>query len=583
MYTKAFGKIPACLVAAIITLNTASSLPSVLALPADAVPVEGVRYEFEDGTQNNAEIVTDYNGTSFEGVPIDLSGASGVFLKDKGSVSVTVQIEEAGLYEMILCYAEPFDKIKKPQYLNINGVNQGIINFEYSSEWREYSASMINLNKGPNVIEFECKTGYTLFDYLILKHADESKVNLSVKNQLINPKATNEAKSLMSYLVDIYGTNILSGQQEQPGGHEWGDTEAEFEYISKLTGKLPAIRGFDFMNYRGNELEIEDGSAERLIEWYNKKGGIPVLCWSWFSPGDIGKLGEASYFSDMTTFSISEALTDGTEENAALLADIEFMAGKLKKIQDAGVPVIFRPFREAEESWFWWGKEGPGPCIELYKLLYDKFTHEYNINNLIWEWTSYDYETSAEWYPGNNYVDIIGYIKYNSKNDQPNGSAISSTFYNLVRLSNGEKMIAMSENDTIPMVDSVKDELAAWLYFCTWHGWWIRLETANPVEWIKEMYTSEYCITLDELPELKNYKSTTHSGDSVLYGDINLDGLVTGSDVIPFIYHFLGKELTGQALLNADVLVNGELEVTDLATLKQYCLGDKVKLGTKLL
>jgi len=114
-----------------------------------------------------------------------------------------------------------------------------------------------------------------------------------------------------------------------------------------------------------------------------------------------------------------KALTPGTEENIALLNDIDTMARKLKQVQDAGVPVLFRPLHEAEGGWFWWGAEGPEPCVRLYRLLYDKFTNEYGLNNLIWVWTSYDYETSAAWYPGDDVVDIIGYDKYNAKDGKP--------------------------------------------------------------------------------------------------------------------------------------------------------------------
>lgn len=64
-------------------------------------------------------------------------------------------------------------------------------------------------------------------------------------------------------------------------------------------------------------------------------------------------------------------MTPGTEENVALLADIEVMARKLKQVQETDVPVLFRPLHEAEGGWFWWGAEGPEPCVELYRLLYE--------------------------------------------------------------------------------------------------------------------------------------------------------------------------------------------------------------------
>ena len=595
MHIKSLKKFTAVLAATALTVNAVSTLPNNNI--SEAVS-DGVKYEFENGA-GGAKILTDYKGETEDGQTIDLTGASCSYLEQAGTkTSIDAEIDEAGLYELVVRYAQPFDTSKKVQYLNVNGANQGEVSFPYTLEWKELSAGVVKLEKGTNKIEFEAYWGYTFFDYIIVKPADESLTKLNVPRTLTNPNATDEAKSLMSYLMDVYGKHIISGQQELCGSHNYEGSEAEFAYIEEHTGEQPAIRGFDFMNYRGNGLVWDDLCAERVIEWYNEKGGIPTVCWHWFCPGDIGRIGDGCFYTEQTTFSISKALTEGTEENAAMLKDIEYMATKFKQLQDAKVPVIFRPLHEAEGGWFWWGAEGAEPCVKLYRLLYDKFTKEYGINNLIWEWTSYDYATSPAWYPGDEYVDIISYDKYNAKDGLPNGSAISSTFFNLIKMTNGNKLVAMSENDTIPRVENLQNEMAGWLYFCPWYGWWLTGEQNNPVDWLKEMYASDYCITLDELPDLKAYPITGFSGTSsstvttsttsesvttsapeTLYGDINLDGAVTPVDIIPFISHFLGKKLDGQALINADVLYDNEIGVTDLATLKQYCMGDNVKLG----
>jgi mannan endo-1,4-beta-mannosidase len=506
MYKKTLPKF--FLVWALIAMLTVTPLNNV----ASAVPDEGVKYEFEKGIQNGAKIYTDYVGKTDDGLTFDLSGATCSFIEQKGtSTSVNVEIEEAGLYELIVRYAQPFDKTKKVQYLNINGSNQGEVSFAYTLEWKEISAGIVKLDKGANNIQFAAYWGYTFFDYLIVKPADDKIINLKVSKTLVNPNATKEAKSLMSYLVDIYGKHILSGQQEICGSHNYEGSEAEFTYIKQKTGKMPAVRGFDFMNFRGNGLLWDDLCAERVIDWYNKEGGIPTVCWHWFSPGNIGKKADNSFYTESTTFSISKALTPGTAENKALLNDIDFMATKLKQVQDAGVPILFRPLHEAEGGWFWWGAEGPEKCVQLYRLLYEKFTNEFKINNIIWVWTSYTYDTSPKWYPGDDVVDIVGYDKYNAVDGKPNGSAISSTFYNLVKLTGGNKLVTMSENDTIPRVDNLINEKAGWLYFCPWYGWHLTGEQNNPQEWLIEMYNSEYCITLDELPDLKTYPTTGYT------------------------------------------------------------------------
>lgn len=530
---------------------------------ASAAAEDGVKYEFENGVQNGAEIYTDYTGKTDDGDAIDLSGASCSFIGQKGtSTSVNVEAADEGLYELLVRYAEPFDKNKKVQYLNVNGVNQGEVSFVYSPGWKEISAGIVKLNKGTNNIQFDSYWGYTFFDYLIVKPADDSITSLKVNKTLVNPNATKEAKSIMSYLVDQYGKHIISGQQEQCGG-----SEGEVDYVKEKTGKLPVIRGFDFFAYRGNGQGWDDKCVERVIDWYKNKGGIPALCWHWQSPGNIGIKNGPSVYTKDTTFSISKALTPGTEENTALLNDIDFMAGKFKLLQDAGVPVLFRPLHEAEGTWFWWGAEGPENCVKLYKLLYDKFTNKYGLNNIIWVWTSYTYETSPKWYPGNDIVDIVGYDKYNAADGKANGSAISATFYNLVKLTDGKKLITMSENDTIPRVSNLIDEKAAWLYFCPWSNWYITGEQNNPVDWLKEIYNSDYCITLDELPDLKTYPT---SGEvQIKYGDLNDDKEINALDLA------LLKKciLNNTSIKAADLDGNGSIDAIDFALMKKYLLG----------
>ncbi len=557
-----------------LTLAALMPAMSFISAAAGSMTEEGVKYEFEDGVYNGAQIYTDYIGETEDGETIDLRGASCSFIGQKGtSTSVNVEIGEAGLYELIVRYAQPFDKIKKVQYLNVNDANQGEVSFTYTLSWKEISAGIVKLKEGSNSIEFESYWGYTFFDYLIVKPADESITNLKVDKTLVNPNATGEAKSLMSYLVDVYGKHILSGQQELCGSHNYEGAWAEFTYINEKTGELPAVRGFDFMNYRGNGLMWDDLCAERVIDWYNNKGGIPTVCWHWFSPGNIGKKADNSFYTDSTTFSISKALTPGTAENIAALNDIEFMAEKFKQLQDAGVPVLFRPLHEAEGGWFWWGAEGPENCVRLYRLIYDKFTNEYGLNNIIWVWTSYTYETSGKWYPGDDVVDIVGYDKYNAKDGLPNGSAISSTFYNLVKLTDGKKMVTMSENDTIPRVGNLTNEMAGWLYFCPWYGWWLTGEQNNPVDWLIEMYTSEYCITLDELPDLKTYPVTSDDDPEILYGDLNDDGNVNSIDFALLKRVLLEEASSGVNMEAADVNASGTVDSVDFSILKRYLIG----------
>jgi mannan endo-1,4-beta-mannosidase len=492
------------------------------------------------------------------------------------------------------------------QYLNVNGSNQGEVTFPYTLSFKETDAGLVNLKKGKNVIELKAYWGYTFFDYLTLKPADEKYSKLSPTKQLSNPNASDSAKRLYSYLLDQYGSHIIAGQQEYCGDHnynQWNDpdtyikdNEAEFEYIKDKTGKQPAIRGIDMLSYNTTDTTWRDNATGRIIEWTNKYHGIATVTWHWNVPTEKGSSDIAFYVESanpkFTTFSVTNAVTEGTWEHEKVLADLELLAGELKKAKDADVPILWRPLHEAEGAWFWWGAEGPEPCKKLYRLMYDKFTSEYGLDNLIWIWTGSTSPAASEWYPGDDVVDIIGYDKYNAADGEPNLSSIASTFYSLVQGTDGEKMVAMTENDTIPSLESLQNDKAAWLYFCPWYMNYLTSEQNNPVDNLIEIYNSDYCITLDELPDLKTYpmqgetgtkpatttkatttaKTTTTatkttatatSGEvsETLWGDANLDKKVSVADAVAILQSIANKDkyaLKPQGALNADVFNSGD-------------------------
>ncbi|EJW93791.1 glycosyl hydrolase family 26, partial [gut metagenome] len=183
-----------------------------------------------------------------------------------------------------------------------------------------------------------------------------------------------------------------------------------------------------------------------------------------------------NFYNDKTSFDIKEALKKGTWQNKFIMKDIEEVAGYLKLLQDAGIPVIWRPLHEAagnynlygpDGSWFWWGRGGAEPCKQLWKLLYDQLVNVYGLNNLIWVWTV-DVTPGCEelyddWYPGDEYVDIVGVDIY-----EDNTNAKSRQFKALVNLTKGRKLVTISECGNIPSPDKCFDEGNAWSWFMTW-------------------------------------------------------------------------------------------------------------------
>lgn len=582
------SRIAAILLAGSCTLAGIPAVPTVAAETASTAPV---RYEFENGTTSGGKIYQEtWKGNTEEdgsGEDYDLTNASGggfSYLDQKGTtVSLEVTVPEDGLYELTVCYCEPYDPNKKVQYLDVNGVNQGEVSFSHNLTFEETSGGVVMLQAGKNTITFRAYWGYTMFDYLEIAPASESLTNLQPTRQLSNPNASDSTKRLYQYLCDQYGKHIISGQQEYCGSHNYNlyadptnfikDNEAEFEYLEKTTGKMCAIRGIDFLNYFDGAT-WDDNAAERAVQWVNEYKGIATVVWHWRVPSEKGGTERAFYVpsasADSTTFSITNALQEGTWEHDVIMADIAEIAKQLKKLKDADVPVLWRPLHEAEGAWFWWGAEGAEPCKQLYRLLYDQLTNVYGLDNLIWVWNSYTYSTSPDWYPGDDVVDIVGYDKYNAADGLPNLSSISSTFYSLVQSTDGEKMVTMAENDTIPSLENLLKDKASWLYFCPWYMNYLTSEQNNPAENLKEIYNSEYCITLDELPDLKSYPLDGGTSPEVLLGDINQDGSVNTADVVLLQKYLIQKAtLTKTQGAAANYQKDTVIDVLDLLKLKR--------------
>lgn len=393
----------------------------------------------------------------------------------------------------------------------------------------------------------------------------------------------------------------------------YNEYDRELKYLENTVGDMPAIQGFDF----GSNCpcyQWDDGVVERMIDWTNNKNGICTASWHINVPKVLADytLGEPLDFLDTTyrpdecDFSPSNAYTEGTAEYDYFQLCIKNLAEQLQRLQDANVPVIFRPLHEADgnysnggKAWFWWGKEGPEVYNNLWKFLRSELQDKYGIHNLIWEQNLYTWsDASAEWYSGDDYVDIVGFDKYNTEHNRhdgktsgPNLDAESGVFWKLYNTVNGNKMVAMPENDTIPALDNIMIEKAGWLYFCPWYD-----EESSPkflsgseyqdIDELKKIYTSDYCITLSELPDWKNYEAGTNPDIDFIPGDVNDDGKVNVFDSV--IMRRKLEELypdpdAEYALMQPyassyDVTGDGQIMVDDLVLLNEFILGKDVQL-----
>ena len=321
---------------------------------------------------------------------------------------------------------------------------------------------------------------------------------MNVKNYVPqNPNALPCVKNVMKFLSDISCKQVILGQHTQTMAME------ELHYIEKITGKKPALLGFELLSYSPNinyldtdeecmkEVSENYGTLKRAWEWAENKGLI-TFTWHWFSPlGGSSK----SFYTNKTNFDAQKAVVNGTVENKALLSDMDVMAGILRPFCEKNIPILWRPFHEGEGDWFWWGAKGAETLKKLWRIMYDRFTNLHKLNNLIWVWNA----TKQECYPGDDVVDIVSRDMYPQAHVH---TSQKENFDNLIKNSSDSKIVIIGEIGTHPSVEKIIEEKVGWSSFMIWSKNFCIGEEFTTSKMLLENYNSPYAITKENLPIL---------------------------------------------------------------------------------
>jgi mannan endo-1,4-beta-mannosidase len=457
------------------------------------------------------------------------AASGGYYVNMKGgNLSFNVTVATAGFYTLFVAYSEPYDTNGKIQNLTINGQSTGQLSFPFDSSFTAIKASpKIKLAAGANIIGIVNSWGWVNIDYIEI--APYVATPWAISNTLVTPNASDNAKKMFGFLRQNFQKKIVSGVMTntvfQNDGKYTPDTvqnQTEVAWIMSASAKAPALIGVDFMHSTGLNSDNEwykgyTNATVALAQDVFKRGGIPAYCWHWKDPS---RTVEAFYSpssgnSPFATFNLNKAFIDSTTyasfntssaEYIAIIRDMDTVAGYLKTLADKGVPVLWRPLHEASGRWFWWGYKGPGACKALYRLMFQQFTVVHGLNNLIWVWTTDEAGDALNWYPGDQYVDILGRDYYYYPRIADHASLVSS-FENVKDIFGGTKMISLAECGSVPFPDSMAADGAGWSYFMPWYGdytmdGWAHDNTA--LDW-KSIMNNNYVITLDKMPGWANF------------------------------------------------------------------------------
>ena len=272
--------------------------------------------------------------------------------------------------------------------------------------------SYIYLTEGDHILALDTSWGWIRVDALEIQPSLPMPADLyDVSPVLVTPDPSPEAQRMFAWMCDIYGKKIITGQNCD-GGMFGMENQAVWRATE---GAYPALLGLDMMDYSPSRVErgSQGKSVDHAIQYW-EKGGIVTFCWHWNAPSPYLKEERwySGFYTEYSTINLKKIM-DGEDPQGyeLLMKDLDAIAVQLGRLRDAGVPVLWRPLHEASGGWFWWGASGPEAYKWLWNLMFEKFTGEYHLNNLIWVWNG----QHADWYPGDDTVDMIGEDIYPEK------------------------------------------------------------------------------------------------------------------------------------------------------------------------
>ncbi|HWD38977.1 MAG TPA: glycosyl hydrolase [Fimbriimonas sp.] len=284
-----------------------------------------------------------------------------------------------------------------------------------------------------------------------------------VEQEPVTPNASPEARALLHMLYRISGKTTITGQHDYAG--EQGVSTTAFAIY---TGKTPAIYGTDLGFAAAGDKDSAYGRHEvvqELIKQF-RSGHIIALCWHEVPPTmDEPVQFRGQVQSHLTDQQFEDLLAPGTAINKHWLAQVDGIAEYLKELQDAHVPILWRPFHEINGDWFWWnGRRGDARhgSKQLYRMIYDRLVNFHHLKNLIWVWNpdqpSRPDRQFVDYFPGLDCVDVLGLDCY---------GAFQQSFYDDLNALSGGKVMAITETSNPPAITTYQTQ-PKWAYYMCW-------------------------------------------------------------------------------------------------------------------
>lgn len=274
-----------------------------------------------------------------------------------------------------------------------------------------------------------------VFSFLLFAIIACSK-QLNKENNLFpsDKNATEQTVQLMSTLNSRIEKGIMLGHQDDLAyGNKWYDEPGRSD-VKAVCGDYPAAFGWDIgdieLGASFNSDSISFTKLKSYINQVNELGGVSTLTWFAHNPVTGGE------YTDLSTDLIVKSVLTNQDAQNRFFSYLDNLADFFNNLKDENgklIPVIFQPFQEYNvRDKYWWSKDkcSANEYKEIWKMTVDYLRNKKNIHHLLYSYSVHADSISnaaEDYYPGNDYVDIIGVsLNFIQEND-PTGKIYMQT------------------------------------------------------------------------------------------------------------------------------------------------------------
>jgi mannan endo-1,4-beta-mannosidase len=339
----------------------------------------------------------------------------------------------------------------------------------------------------------------------VVKIPDEQSKENSNEEPLVVFDETRDKASILTYFDSLIEHNqIIVGQHCGDAPTSTADFYNTYvDVLADQTGRHVGIVGADLGWSSGTSYPVNT-----LIDHWNN-GGLVTVSWHADNPFKNGVDVYWNTVENKNEINL-KSLRKGESQTAVWTSyrtELDNIAGALQKLRDAGVTVIWRPFHEMNGDFFWWGMNAYNnqqTNEEDYKALwidlYNTLTFDYGLDNLIWTYSVIPYAgwnaDVTSYYPGSDYVDLVGMDYYGTNPDFPDYETLKSLGKTIVMSESGPRDSGYGLWNMMEFANILKGKAA---YFLQWHSWNGAKVAIKDNKNVVEMMSSTAVITRDEL------------------------------------------------------------------------------------